>query len=394
MAHIIASADEAVDTAGKLAAEFAAGAAARDRERRLPRQEIERLSESGLLGITVPGRFGGAEVDAGTVAEVVRLLATVDASIAQIPHSHVVFLDAVRRQGNPELQRELFAAVLDGGRIANAQSERTTATIAIAIDATTLSPTPAGYLLNGEKFYCTGALFADRLAVRATVAGTDRKAVAFVAADAPGVEIADDWDALGQRTTASGTVRLTGVAVPATAVLDYTAIFAGPSTYGARAQLLHAAIDAGIARGALDAAVAAAGRARPWFEAGVARAVDDPLLAQDVGELEVTVRAAEALLRAGAAAVDHAESTATAPDIERASIAVAAAKVAAARTAVQVSTALFEAGGTRSVAGPAELSRYWRDARTHTLHDPTRWKLQHIGRWVLTGTPPPRHGLL
>jgi alkylation response protein AidB-like acyl-CoA dehydrogenase len=55
---------------------------------------------------------------------------------------------------------------------------------------------------------------------------------------------------------------------------------------------------------------------------------------------------------------------------------------------------LVELGGTRSASGSGNLSRYWRDARTHTLHDATRWKLQHIGRYAVTGTLPPRHGQL
>lgn len=47
-----------------------------------------------------------------------------------------------------------------------------------------------------------------------------------------------------------------------------------------------------------------------------------------------------------------------------------------------------------SASASANLARYWRDARTHTLHDATRWKLQHIGRYTLSGTLPPRHGQL
>lgn len=77
-----------------------------------------------------------------------------------------------------------------------------------------------------------------------------------------------------------------------------------------------------------------------------------------------------------------------------ASIATAVAKVVAARAAVEVGDVLFELGGTRSTAGALNASRHWRDARTHTVHDPSRWKVQHIGRWVLSDTPPPRHGLL
>lgn len=65
----------------------------------------------------------------------------------------------------------------------------------------------------------------------------------------------------------------------------------------------------------------------------------------------------------------------------------------AAHTAVEVAGALFEVSGTRSARNSPNLHRHWRDARTHTLHDPTRWKIQHICRYVLGGTRLPRHGI-
>ncbi|OPE53794.1 acyl-CoA dehydrogenase family protein, partial [Mycolicibacterium diernhoferi] len=97
------------------------------------------------------------------------------------------------------------------------------------------------------------------------------------------------------------------------------------------------------------------------------------------------------LVEAGRA-VDAAQADLDADSTAQASIAVAVAKVAATRACLEASSTLFELGGTRSASGTANLSRYWRDARTHTLHDPTRWKLQHIGRYTLSGTQPPRHG--
>lgn len=390
-AHVIRDAAEAEDVAGRLAAEFAARAGERDRGRRLPEAEVERLSASGLLAISVPSRFGGADVAVTTLTEVFRTLATADASLAQIPHSHFVFLDALRRQGTEHQQERYFTAALAGARFANAQSERGGRTV--ADDATTLRRRDAGYVLDGDKFYCTGALFAHCLVVRAVLEdGT--KALAYIRRDTPGVTVEDDWDGLGQRTTASGTVRLRGVPVAADEVVPYTAIFDRPTTYGARAQVLHAALDAGIARGALGASVAAVGKARPWFESGAATAAAEPLVIQQAGELEITVRGAEALLREAAAAIDTADVEPTEDSTARASIATAVAKVAAARAAVEVSTALFELGGTRSASAALGLDRYWRDARTHTLHDPTRWKVQHVGRWLLSGTRPPRHGQL
>ncbi|MER7169698.1 SfnB family sulfur acquisition oxidoreductase [Micromonospora sp. NPDC000207] len=402
MTHVIRTGAEAQEVARKLAASFGEEAA-RDRERRLPAEELTLLADSGLLGVTVPARFGGADVTVAVLAEVFRSLATADASLAQIPHSHVVFLHALRLQGTEAQQERFFRAASGGALFANAQAERGGRTA--ADDATTLRPRPGGgYVLTGEKFYSTGALFADWLVVRAVLSDTPvppgstggrPKAVAFLPRDTPGVTVRDDWDGMGQRTTASGTVVLDEVGVDEDQVVPYSPIFAGPTTYGARAQVLHAALDVGIARGALDAAVAQVSRARPWFEAGVERAAEEPLLVQQAGELEILVRGAEALLREAAASIDEAErSELTEATTAAASIATAVAKVAAARSSVEVSSALFELGGTRSASGASNLSRYWRDARTHTLHDPTRWKVQHVGRWLLSGTPPPRHGQL
>ncbi|GAA3633634.1 SfnB family sulfur acquisition oxidoreductase [Kineosporia mesophila] len=387
---------EAIRVTTGLLPRLAAGAARRDAERLLPHDEIRQISEAGLFALTVPAALGGADVCVVTLTEVFRLLSVADPNLGQIPNSHYVFLEALRLGGTPEQQQRFYGEVLAGARYANAQTERGGRTI--TDDVTTLTPDGAGrYRLNGEKFYATGSLFADRLLVRAVLPqrrpdGRADKSVAFIPADAPGVRIEDDWDALGQRTTGSGTVRLDNVLVPVADVIPYSPIFDRPTTYGSFAQVLHAAIDAGIARAALNAAKEQVARARPWFEAGGERAVDDPLLVQTAGEAEIAVRGAEALLVRAAELIDLARTAPDAANTAEASIATAVAKVAAARAAVDASSILFELAGTRSVLNSLNLSRFWRDGRTHTLHDPVRWKVQHIGRWLLDDVAPPRHG--
>ena len=396
----LTSADEALDAAAKLSAELDAQASERDASRSLPFDQVRALKESGLLAVTVPVEYGGIAVPATVLAEVIRLIAHADPSLAQIPHSHFVFLEGLRLQGTAAQKAYFYGQVQSGALLANAQSERGPHTI--DVDTTTLVQQPSGdYVLTGRKFYSTGSLFADWLMVRASVTDGDEvptsttpKAVAFVARDADGLSVVDDWDGMGQRTTASGTVTLDDVAVPAEHVVPFSPIFSGPSVYGARAQLLHSAIDVGIATGALGAGVRQAERARPHFEAGVATAVEDSTLVNVAGELAVTVRGAQALLVEAAREVDAASADLTDESTAEASIAVAVAKVAAVRASLEASNVLFELGGTRSASASGNLSRYWRDARTHTLHDPTRWKVQHIGRWTLSGTPPPRHGQL
>ncbi|MFF1292370.1 MULTISPECIES: SfnB family sulfur acquisition oxidoreductase [unclassified Streptomyces] len=392
-AHVIADDAEALAVAAALAEEFRAGASARDTERRLPRAELDRLSASGLLAVTVPAEHGGADVGPRTLAEIFRLLAAADGSLAQIPQSHFAYVNVIRRQGTEEQRKFFFAELLSGRRLGNAQSEAGTRHVQDI--RTRLTPRPDGsHVLDGVKHYSTGALFADWIPVLAR-AEDDKLHVAYVPRDAPGLTVVDDWDGLGQRTTASGTVRLEGVEVPADRVLPHHLTFEGPQLHGAVAQLLHAAIDTGIAGGALaEAAEFVRTKSRPWFESGLETAAEDPLLIQRFGELALQVRAAEALLREAARAVEAAQADLTDDSAAEASIAVAAAKVRAAEAAVEVASALFEVSGTRSALNSLNLHRHWRDARTHTLHDPTRWKIQHIGRYVLNGTRPPRHGLL
>ncbi|MDT0391038.1 SfnB family sulfur acquisition oxidoreductase [Streptomyces dubilierae] len=395
-AHVIADDEEALAVAAALAAEFREGAAERDARRRLPHAELDRLSASGLLAVSVPAEFGGADVGADTLAGIFRRLAAADASLAQIPQSHFVYVNVLRRQGTDEQRKFFFGEVLAGRRLGNAQSEAGTRHVQDL--RTRLVPRPDGsYVLDGVKHYSTGALFADWIPVLAR-ARDDTLHVAYVPRDAPGLTVIDDWDGMGQRTTASGTVHLESVPVPADRIVPHHLTFRGPQLHGAIAQLLHAAIDTGIAAGALAEAVEfVRAKSRPWFESveeGHATAAEDPLLIQQFGELAIRVRTAEALLREAARTVDAADADLTDDSAAAASVAVATAKVAAAQAAVELGSALFEVAGTRSALDSLGLHRHWRDARTHTLHDPARWKVQHIGRYVLNGTRPPRHGLL
>lgn len=383
----------AVEAAARLGERFAQGAAERDRDRVLPHEQIRELAASGLLAITVPAELGGADLPASVVAEVIRLISKGDPNIGQIPHSHFVFVNQLRLQGTPEQQARILPELLAGKTLGNAQSERNTKHIRDF--TTTLRRDGQAWRLTGTKFYCTGALFADWIPTPAHLGEDGPLHIAWVHRDADGVEITDDWDALGQRTTASGTVTLTDVLVTDDLITDFSAAFDVPTTYGAYAQLLHSAIDAGIARAAIeDAARFVTTKSRPHPDAGVERAADDPLVVHAFGEMELAVRGAEALLREAGHAVDHANAHLDADTAGAASLAVAAARAATTKASVDVSSRLFEVSGTRSVVAKESLDRHWRNARTHTLHDPAAWKVQHLGRWAVEGVLPPRTGQL
>jgi SfnB family sulfur acquisition oxidoreductase len=388
----VLSADDAVALAAEFSVAFGRDAAERDARRILPLAELERLSESGLLAITVPSRYGGADVPVATLVEVIRLLSAGDPNIGQIPHSHFVYLNQMRLQGAAAQQKWLYGEILAGRRVGNAQSEAGTKHVR-DIRATLTADGPGRWRLDGRKFYATGALLAHRIAALAHLGPDGPLHVAWVDRHAPGVEVVDDWNGLGQRTTASGSVLLTGVEVTDDLLTPYAATFDGPQTYGSFAQVLHAAIDAGIARAAVtDAATFVREKSRPYPDAKVDRAADDPLVIQAFGEIELAVRGAEALLAEAARAIDRANTGLTAESAAAASLAVAAARASTTHAALEASGRLFEVAGTRSAAAGSGLDRHWRNARTHTLHDPAAWKVQHLGRWAVDGAPPPNHG--
>ncbi len=377
----IASAPQALAVATALRDRIAEGAARRDRDRTLPMHDIEALTEAGLGAITVPARFGGADVSHATLAEVVALLAEGDSSIAQIPQNHFATLETLRHIGTEEQQHDLFTRVLRGTRFGNAEAERG--------EPTVLRDDGFSLRLDGTKVYSTGALFAHLV----TVTARDEAGhlmLAIVERDAPGLSVLDDWDGMGQRTTASGTTILDGVRVPPARVLPLHRAFEQRTPVGSFAQLLHAAIDLGIARAALRETTAfVRDRARPFAGAGVARADQDPLLLERFGRVRVHVHAAEALLARAAVTLDTARAEPGEDAYIAAAIAVAEAKAITTEAALEAASTLFELAGASATRATFALDRFWRDARTHTLHDPVRWKYHAIGRFFLTGEAPP-----
>ncbi|WP_297004593.1 acyl-CoA dehydrogenase family protein [uncultured Corynebacterium sp.] len=383
--------------AGDLAAHFAAGAPERERTRRSPVEEFDEIHRSGILAATVPTEFGGPGGAPSVGAEIVRILSTADGSIGQVPQNHFAFVRWIGAAGTAEQKERLFAEVLNGGHIANAQAERHGRTAADT--ATTLTYQGDGtWLLRGTKYYATGSPFATYLAVTATV-DEDADGVtpgvwaAFIPKASPGITVVDDWDAVGQRLTGSGTVTLDNVVVTTGDLISRDRVWAAGG-YGAYSQLLHVGIDTGIARGTLTTGLDIARRlARPWTDAEVERAVDDPLTLQNAGELEVAVFGAEAAFASAGRAVDELLSGER-DDRAEVSLHVAKAKIIADAAVLTVSTHVFELTGTRATAPDLQLDRFWRNARTHTLHDPVRWKKQHIGRYVLRGQEPPLGSIL
>ena len=390
-AHIIQSDAEALEIAQNLAEQFKAGAVQRDAQRLLPFQEIEAYSQSGLWAITVPKAYGGAEASSYTVAQVIALMSGADGSIGQIPQNHFYALEVLRNTGTEQQKRKLYAEVLNGARFGNALAEFKTKTA--SQKQTSILKKGAGFEINGEKFYCTGSLFAHRIPTLVKDAD-GREFLAFIPRESQGLELIDDWSGFGQRTTGSGTVKFSRVAVSAEDVIAFDTAFSEPTLVGPFAQLMHAAIETGIARAAFEETLARVRQARPWIDSGADTAADDPLTKYELGRIIADVRASEVLLKQAARAIDAARPQPDAANIAKASLDVAKVRAHSTETALKASSKLIELAGSRGSQRADGLDRFWRNARVHTLHDASRWKYYFIANFLLNGVLPPRRGTL
>jgi len=389
-AHVISSDAEAIEIAHRLAAEFAQEAAVRDRERRLPVAELDRFSQSGLWGITVPREFGGAGVSYRTLGHVIAIISAADPSLGQLPQNHLVIVEHIALDGNESQKKYFFDLVLRGVRFGNAFSERNSRTVADF--QTRFHQEDTEYVVNGTKFFSTGALLAHWVPI-VTVNAEGLPHLALVERGTPGLTVIDDWSSFGQRTTASGTVHIENVRLPAEHLVPIYQAFGRPTVAGPVSQFIQAAVDAGIARGTIEETISyVRAHARPWIDdVGATSATQDAYTLQQVGDLKLRLHAAEALLDRSAELIQAGHENATEESVAAASIAVAEAKILTTEIALQAANKLFELSGTRSTLEEHNLDRHWRNARTHTLHDPVRWKFRHVGNYYLNNVNPPRH---
>ncbi|AMS14886.1 SfnB family sulfur acquisition oxidoreductase [Pseudomonas chlororaphis] len=393
---VITSDEQALIVASDLAEDFKRDSALRDRERRLPHPELEAFSRSGLWGISVPREYGGAGVSNVTLAKVIALIAQADGSLGQIPQNHFYALEVLRVNGSAAQKKRLYAEVLAGQRFGNALAELGTKT---AHDRTTrltrdVQDGRDGYRINGRKFYSTGALYAQRIPT-SVVDEQGVQQLAFVPAGSQGLNVIDDWSGFGQRTTGSGSVVFEDVFVAAEDVIPFQSAFERPTTVGPLAQILHAAIDTGIARAAYeDALHFVRTKTRPWIDSGNDKATEDPLTLKSFGHLSIRLHATEALLERSGEFLDAAQAEPNAETVAAASIAVAEARAISSETSLAAGSTLFELAGSQATLAEHGLDRHWRNARVHTLHDPVRWKYHAVGNYYLNQTNPPLRGTI
>jgi len=368
--------------------------AAAERDRVLQYGAVEQLRHAGLLSLRVPARYGGPGAGTRDVLSAVIQIARGSSNVAQSLRAHFGFSERLLSNRASEAERAQWFPVVNSGLVFGNAITDANGKAPGSSDTTLFADSEGVLRLNGYKFYSTGTLFADVIAVSAIDAdGRDLQAI--VPTDRHGVELYDDWDGFGQRLTASGGTRFTDVTVnPVEVITVSDGKHLGHST--AFLQLYLAAVTAGIAHGVLDDAVAyVREKARPASHSLADSASGDPFILAAVGDIAADAAAAEALVLTAAAAIDAVvdDGRQADPDaLAELSVTVAKAQLVAERLTLTAAERLFDTGGASATARKLNLDRHWRNTRTVASHNPLAYKAYTAGNYAVNGVWPPANG--
>ncbi|MDI2029251.1 acyl-CoA dehydrogenase family protein [Saccharopolyspora sp. TS4A08] len=381
-----------IDRAREVAGVLAETALARDRANETPHEEVRLLKESGLVTLLGPREHGGAGESWRTAYRVIREVARGDGSIGQLLGYHYLWAWAARLVATPEQIAEVEQLYTSNefffGGAVNPRDDD----LVITDEGDTL-------VYRGRKSFSTGSKVSDLTVLEGVLEGTDTHVFAIVPSRQEGIVYGSDWDNLGQRLTESGSVEINGVRVPWASAAGFVDKEFQPLTYNTlnvpTIQLVFTNFYLGIAQAALDAGLSYTSqhtRAWPYGGDNKDSAGEEFYLLDGYGDLQAKLWAAEALVdKAGEeiSAVLHAEREAL-TEQQRGDVAVriAAAKQRVIDVGLEIATRVFELTGARASSNSVGLDIYWRNLRTHSLHDPVAYKRAEVGRYALLGEVP------
>lgn len=372
--------------AQQIADQLDADAVARDRANETPFAEAKLLKDSGLVTLLVPEEYGGGGGHWAAALAAVRIIARADASIAQLLAYHYINEGNIVFTIPTEPDRRRWFEATAAGRWVWGDSVNPTD------PDLTLVPNEDGWLLNGRKRYSTGSAVGDALLVNARITAGENKdtTLAFVLDKGrDGVEYLDDWDFLGQRLSSSNSVVYRDVQVSNDDVLGHLDDEPYSTLVTAGIQLAFGNLYLGIAEGTLAKARDLI-NARPnaWFLSPAEKYRHDPFVQRLVGDFKARTAAVAALaekVNRNFERVLTLGHEVTAEVRGELAIEIAELKVTSSDAATQLTHQIFEATGTSSTASKHGFDLYWRNIRTHSLHDPVDYKKLEVGAHYLNG---------
>ncbi|KIW88507.1 uncharacterized protein Z519_11076 [Cladophialophora bantiana CBS 173.52] len=379
---------------------LAADAPKRDIENKSPFSEIQLLKASGLTKLLGPKNYGGAGQDWAIAYKAIREVAKGDGSIGMLLGYHLLWSTTANVVGTDEQKHRIQKLILDNDWFVGGAVNPRNADLKITSDGEEI-------VFNGFKSFNTGGVVSDATILEGVLDGTEDHIFTIVPTKQPGIQFGHDWDNIGMRLTESGSVKIENVRVPWTDAFGWDSKTKRPiaevlkvpfaSLLLPTIQLVFSNFYVGIGLGALEEAkkwTTSKTRAWPYGGDNKAKATDEHYILARYGNFHAHLRAAEALADLAGEKIrdvyaDHGEKR----DVSarrRGEVAewVASIKIVATETSLRVTSGVFEVTGASSTARKVGLDRFWRDVRTHTLHDPVAYKERELGTFYLLDEVP------
>lgn len=249
-------------------------------------------------------------------------------------------------------------------------------------------------MVNGEKFYSTGTIFADWIDLFAYDETLDQHVIAAISTHDQGVHVSDDWDGFGQKTTGSGTLKINQVLIERDHILPFEQRFKYQTAYY---QVFHLATLARIALSAVETFSEEVRQRTRIFSHGNADLVrHDAQVLQVIGKASAQAFASQSIALTAAEALDLAYLThfqdndvADQQANNTAELESSQGQVVISNLVLDLTSTLFNALGASASTTTKQLDRFWRNARVVSSHNPLIYKEKVIGDWIVNQTPLP-----
>lgn len=371
---------------------IAEGTVAREQQRALPYEQINWLKQVGFGALRVPVKFGGDGVSLPQLFQLLIELAKADSNIVQALRGHFAFVEDRLNAHKVADQALWFKRFVQGDLVGNAWTEIGQVKIGDVI--TRVKQKNNQLLVNGKKYYSTGTIFADWVDLFAYDETTDQQVIAAISRHASGVQVSDDWDGFGQKTTGSGTLTLSDVVIERDHILPFEQRFKYQTAFY---QVIHLATLSGIAQSAVATFIHEVQKRDRIFSHGNADLVrNDPQILQVIGKASaqayasetITLRTAEALQQAYLSHLGESEVKNIQANND-AELESAQGQVVISELVLDLTSQLFNALGASASTTSKQLDRFWRNARVVSSHNPLVYKEKVIGDWEVNREPLP-----
>jgi len=334
-----------------------------------PESVIEQARELGLISLTIPQEYGGADLDHVSVAIVVEELSRVCVGFADAIQARTFGVGVLQRYGTEEQKKEYLVPLAKGEKVTASAITEPDAGSDVASIKTRAEEKNGYYVINGEKTFITNGTIADFLLVATKTApekGHRGITVLIVDADQEGVQTRPLKNKLGIRASDTGIITFDDVKVPKEKVLgEVNRGFYQLMEFLDTERMYIAAQAVGVAQGAFEAALKYS-RERVQFEKPI---FDFQAIQFKLADMATEIEASRLLTYKAAALIDEKEYSQEAADRSAMAQASAMAKLFASRTAAKCASEAVQIHGGYGLVGDYPVEKFYRDAKVLEIYE-------------------------